>query len=246
MYVLDLLGSKRFFVLHVVQSLPPTINWGEPVSKSAVKFCGGVPRLKVVYHYQAFMLVCGRAPGTYGTGLFVLGNGKRREEGTDLVISAVEPVRHWNIDAGRRCLVALFVGLELGRPPWPRTIRLDRSGFERKLDRRRRHKSCCPRRKKRGLHNALRSHGGRGIAGSNSFALSRRGWIRRQRELDSIVLLLFIFVRLLLPPGSIIHIFEMRGWVSRSLPVRAHSYFRVADRRGMCFWGLRTSSGSGT
>lgn len=48
--MLDRLGSKSFLVPHVVQLLAPTMNWGDPVSKSAVKFCGGVPSWKVVYH----------------------------------------------------------------------------------------------------------------------------------------------------------------------------------------------------
>lgn len=50
--MLDKLGSNRFLVPQVVQVLPPTIKLGEPVSKRAVKFCGGVPMLNVVYHYD--------------------------------------------------------------------------------------------------------------------------------------------------------------------------------------------------
>lgn len=48
--MLDKLGSKSLLVPQVVQLLAPTMKLGDPVSKSAVKFCGGVPRLKVVYH----------------------------------------------------------------------------------------------------------------------------------------------------------------------------------------------------
>lgn len=50
--MLDRLGSNRFLVPHVVQVLPPTMKSGDPVSKRAVKFCGGVPMLKVVYHFE--------------------------------------------------------------------------------------------------------------------------------------------------------------------------------------------------
>lgn len=50
-YVLDSSGSNRLLLPHVVQLLPPTMKDGDPVSKSAVKFWAGVPRLKVVYHY---------------------------------------------------------------------------------------------------------------------------------------------------------------------------------------------------
>lgn len=56
--MLDRLGSNRFLVPHVVQVLPPTMKSGDPVSKRAVKFCGGVPMLKVVYHYEGLSDYC--------------------------------------------------------------------------------------------------------------------------------------------------------------------------------------------
>lgn len=50
--MLDSSGSNRFLVPQVVQLLDPKMKDGEPVSKRAVKFCGGVPILNVVYHYH--------------------------------------------------------------------------------------------------------------------------------------------------------------------------------------------------